>query len=404
MIKLLESDNIVFKPLKEIGSFIGGLSGKSKDDFINGNSKYITYMNVFSNFQVSLDINDYVNIDKSERQNSIEYGDILFTGSSETREECGYSSVVCEKINEKIYLNSFCFIYRLNDKNIFLPEFSKYLFRSEFMRKQIRKTASGVTRFNISKSKMEDVVVPIIPIYLQQEIVEKLDKFKLVCEKLNEEHILREKQYNYYLDKILDFSKRDNVEYYPLSDVANYRRGSFPQPYTDPKFYGGEGAMPFVQVADMRDDGFKLNSTTRQTISKLAQPKSVFVKKGTIIVSLQGTLGRVVMTQYDSYVDRTMAIFEDYKIDINKKYFAYVLKQKFAYEKMHARGTTLKTITKEEFSKFEIPVPSLEIQNEIVEKLDKLDDYTYNLECGLPAEIRLRNLQFDYYLNTILNF
>ena len=183
------------------------------------------------------------------------------------------------------------------------------------------------------------------------------------------------------------------IEYKTLNEIANYRRGSFPQPYGQASWYGGEGAMPFVQVADVTDT-FKLVDETKQTISKLAQPKSIFVPKGTVIVTLQGTLGRVAITQYDSYVDRTLAIFESFKIDnIDKKYFAYQLKAKFDVEKQHARGSTLKTITKEEFSKFAIPVPPMEVQCEIVRILDNFTELT----AELTAELSARKKQYEYY-------
>ena len=184
----------------------------------------------------------------------------------------------------------------------------------------------------------------------------------------------------------------NGVEYKTLDEIANYRRGSFPQPYGQANWYGGEGAMPFVQVADVKET-FELVDETKQTISVLAQPKSVFVPKGTVLVTLQGTIGRVAITQYDSYVDRTLAIFESFKIDnINKKYFAYQLKAKFDVEKEHARGSTLKTITKEEFSKFKIPVPPLEVQCEIVRILDNF------------TELTARKKQYEYYRASILQF
>ena len=162
--------------------------------------------------------------------------------------------------------------------------------------------------------------------------------------------------------------------------------------------------MPFVQVADVADFGFCLNTTTKQKISTLAQPKSVFVKAGTVLVSLQGTIGRVAITQYDCYVDRTLAIFTEFKAPINKKYFAYQLKNKFDLEKEYARGSTLKTITKEEFSKFEIAIPPLPVQDRVVELLDKFDTLTHSLTEGLPREIELRQKQYEYYRDLLLSF
>jgi len=155
---------VEFKKLSDLGYFYGGLTGKDKNDFSDGNAKFITYMNVFSNIAVRLDITNFVKVGENENQNRVELGDILFTGSSETPEECGMSSVLTIHTNEPLYLNSFCFGFRLNDKTLFLPDFLKYLFRGEELRRQIVKTASGVTRFNVSKKRMEKVLVPVPPI------------------------------------------------------------------------------------------------------------------------------------------------------------------------------------------------------------------------------------------------
>jgi type I restriction enzyme S subunit len=198
-------------------------------------------------------------------------------------------------------------------------------------------------------------------------------------------------------------SFEDDVKWMTLGEIAGYRRGSFPQPYGESRWYGGDGAMPFVQVADVGED-MKLVENTKQTISKLAQSKSVFVPTGTVIVTLQGSIGRVAITQYDSYLDRTLAIFESFKIQINKKYFAYQLERKFSIEKETARGSTIKTITKEELTKFLIPVPSLEKQEQIVATLDQFDALVNDISIGLPAELTARRQQYEYYRNKLLTF
>ncbi|WP_096020166.1 restriction endonuclease subunit S [Campylobacter lanienae] len=202
------------------------------------------------------------------------------------------------------------------------------------------------------------------------------------------------------LEELINKLCPNGVEFKTLGDIATYRRGSFPQPYTNTSFYGGEDAMPFVQVADIKDDGFKLKDKTKQTISKIAQPKSIFVPKGTVICSIQGTIGRVAITQYDSYVDRTIAIFESLNNKIDKKFFAYCIEVKFEVEKQFARGSTLKTITKEEFTKFSIPVPPLEVQCEIVRILD---NFTL-LSAELSAELSARQKQYEYYRDELLTF
>jgi len=198
-------NGVEFKELGELGEFYGGLSGKSKDDFSNGNAKFITYMNIFSNIAVNTDANDFVKIDEDERQNKIEYGDVLFTGSSETPDECGMSSVLATKTDESLYLNSFCFGFRFHDRKLFLPEFSKYLFRDEEVRKQIAKTASGVTRFNVSKRRFAKIKIPLPPLDIQKEIASILDNFTKLEAELEAELEARRKQYEHYRSELLTF-------------------------------------------------------------------------------------------------------------------------------------------------------------------------------------------------------
>ncbi|MBR4153842.1 MAG: restriction endonuclease subunit S, partial [Paludibacteraceae bacterium] len=115
----------------EIGVFFGGLTGKSKEDFQDGNAKFITYKNIYSNPSLDIDIEDRVKIAEGEKQYIVKYGDILFTGSSETPDECGMSSVVASPTDEPLYLNSFCFGLRLNNLDEFNIHYLKHLLRSE---------------------------------------------------------------------------------------------------------------------------------------------------------------------------------------------------------------------------------------------------------------------------------
>ncbi|PWL69952.1 MAG: hypothetical protein DBY23_06000 [Bacillota bacterium] len=123
--------------------------------------------------------------------------------------------------------------------------------------------------------------------------------------------------------------------------------------------------MPFVQVADVNDD-LKLNEETKQTISKLAQPMSVYIPKESVIVTLQGTIGKVAITQYNTYLDRTILYFDTYKIgNINKYFWALTIKNKFEEERKKAPGAVIKTITKEVLSEFNLNIPQHDEQEKI---------------------------------------
>ncbi|WQZ21339.1 restriction endonuclease subunit S [Helicobacter pylori] len=159
-----------------------------------------------------------------------------------------------------------------------------------------------------------------------------------------------------------------------------YRRGSFPQPYGNPQWYSDNG-MPFVQVYDVGEN-FKLTQKTKQKISKIAQPMSVFVPKNSVIITLQGTIGRVALTQYDCYCDRTILIFDNNTLnDVNKYFFVLSLFTKFEEEKRKADGSIIKTITKQTLKDFEILLPPLNEQIAIANILSTLDHYLYSLRA-----------------------
>ena len=140
------------KRLVEIGSTFNGLTGKSANDFGQGRP-FITYKQIFDDAKIDITKFQYVQVCDGEKQSNVYYGDVLFTTSSETRLEVGVSSVLLDKI-ENLYLNSFCFGFRINSHNVFAPEFARYLFRSEQFRAVIIKLGQGSTRYNISKHMM----------------------------------------------------------------------------------------------------------------------------------------------------------------------------------------------------------------------------------------------------------
>ena len=197
--------------MRDVGSFFGGLSGKSKGDFTDGNARFVSYINVFNNIAVDLARDDFVRVDPGERQHALTRGDIIFTGSSETPDEVGMSSVVTDDLAEPTYLNSFSIGFRLDDPDLLDPEFAKHLFRSTGMRQQIIKTASGVTRFNVSKARLGKVEFPVPPKDEQARIAGVLDDFEALVNSLSEglpaELAARRQQYEHYRDVLLTFEE-----------------------------------------------------------------------------------------------------------------------------------------------------------------------------------------------------
>ena len=223
---------VEWKAIEELGTFFGGLTGKSKKDFDNGNAKFITYMNVFSNPSLSGSVVGEVKINEGEKQNKIHKGDILFTGSSETPQEAGMSCVVTEEPPEDYYMNSFCFGLRLYNDDCNLDYF-KHLLHSNNVRKDISKSASGVTRFNISKSRFGKISLPIPSLEEQNRIVRILDTFTDAIENLKQQIDQRRKQYACIIDEcyggsfkvLMQKSESGEIMVEPLSKHGNFIRG-----------------------------------------------------------------------------------------------------------------------------------------------------------------------------------
>ena len=144
------------RKLGDMGKTFNGLAGKTKEDFGHGAAQYVTYLNVFQNTMSDLSMTEKIEIDKS--QNEVQYGDILFTTSSETPEEVGMSSVWLGKMLNT-YLNSFCFGYRpMVDID---HHFIGNLLRSSYVRNKMKILAQGISRYNISKNKVMDLEIAL---------------------------------------------------------------------------------------------------------------------------------------------------------------------------------------------------------------------------------------------------
>ena len=148
----------VLTSFAELGTSYSGLSGKSAQDFGSG-KPFITYLNVYSNNVINENEFQYVAIKDDEKQNVAEYGDVLFTLSSETPREVGIGSVYLGK--EKVYLNSFCFGIHITNMEVAFPPYLSYYVSSTAFRKFIYPYAQGSTRFNLCKADFEKASIKL---------------------------------------------------------------------------------------------------------------------------------------------------------------------------------------------------------------------------------------------------
>lgn len=277
--------------------------------------------------------------------------------------------------------------------NIVEPKFISHYFSQDWVKFYVGKaltSGSGVPRIILKDFK--SIKIPLPPLPEQRKVAKILstwDKAISTTERLIDNSKQQKKA---LMQQLLTGKKRlfddsgkpfEGVwEEITLEKLAKYRRGSFPQPYGNPEWVDEVNGYPFIQVYDI-DKNMKLKSDTKIKISDAAIGKSVFIPKDTVIVSLQGSIGRVAITQYDAYVDRTVLLFQEFIVPMDKVFFAFIIQELFEIEKTKAPGGTIKTITKEVLSNFKVHIPSITEQQKIASILINADQEIELLEQQL---------------------
>lgn len=384
-IEALCPNGVPFRELSDIGHTVAGLSGKSKADFSDGNARFISYKNVFSNLAIDQQAQDFVKVGASEIQNKMQIGDVVFTGSSETEAEVGMSAVVTSEPAEPLYLNSFCFALRFVDSSLFLPDFSKHLFRSAKVRSQIQKTGAGVTRINISKQRFLKIRIPIPPLDVQYEIARILDAFTNLEAELEAEREARKKQYEFYRNELLSTNLPAGVEFKTLGLLL----GPLPRGKRLTKSdLAPSGSIP-VYHGGLSPIGYHDKSNTPQNT--------------VMVINTGASSGSVGWSDTPFWCsDACFALPNSNEIAPRFLYHYASLNEQFFVSKVRKAG--IPTLASKSISDLPIPVLPMSMQLEIVRVLDALFDLTTNLSSGLPAELNARRKQYEYYRDKLLTF
>ena len=361
-----------------------GWQNLRKSEFLDSGDYYLITGTDFVDGEVDLANCHYITKDRYDQDPNIqiENGSILITKDG-TLGKVAY----VKGLEKPATLNAGVFNVLIRDKK---RVYGKYLFqylKAPFLLNYVAQKATGGTIKHLNQEILVDFPV-VLPGYDEQVLLgdafDDLDNLITLHQRKyvhlkNVKKSMLEKMFprdGANVPEIRFAGFTETWKQHKLGEYASYRRGSFPQPYGRKEWYDGEGAMPFVQVIDVTDS-MKLAENTKQKISKLAQPMSVFANKGQVLVTLQGSIGRVAVTQYGAFVDRTVLIFEKYKSRTDIDFWAYTIKQKFIEEASRAPGGTIKTITKEALSDFDIMLPNYNEQVQIGRFLKQIDNLIF---------------------------
>ncbi len=353
----------------EIGEAIIGLTYSPSD--ISESGKLVHRSSNIQNNRLSYLDNVFVSCSVPDKL-ILQKGDILICVRNGSRELIGKSAIIDgASIGETF--GAFMSVFRTKSYSPLIYQFVL----SEIVQKQIN-ASLGATINQITNKTLNEFIIPLPPTHTEQKAIatalSDVDALISSLEKL----IAKKKAIKQGAMQEL-LTPKYGWKTKTIKEVATYRRGSFPQPYGLSKWYDDITGMPFVQVVDVGNNR-KLKPETKQRISAEGAKMSVFVKKGSVILTIQGSIGRICITQYDAYVDRTLLIFESFSEEFNKYFFMIIVHQKFEIEKEKAPGGIIKTITKESLSSFEISYPIIDEQNRIAQILSEMDLEIESLE------------------------
>ena len=412
--------NFCQRTLGELFDFRNGLS-KGKEFFGKG-TPFVRYTDVYNHRTLrKKDITALVECTEDEKERlKVSRGDVLFTRTSETAEDIGWSSVMLDDMDDCVF-NGFTIKATPKTKEL-LPEYCAYCFSTSDFRQYVTKHCAFTTRASLTGNTIAQYRMTIPPLDIQSRIVNVLDNFEKICSDLKiglpAEIEARQKQYEYYRDKLLTFAETGNtilsraeqsraeqsraeqsraliklLQYVfgyavvTLEDIAE-NCDSMRKPVTSGKreageypYYGASGIVDYVK-GYIFDGDYLLVSEDGANLLARSTP---------IAFSISGknwVNNHAHVLKFDRYETRRFVEFYLNSIDLAP----------------YISGGAQPKLNQKNLNRIEIPLPSQERQKYIVDILDRFDAICNDLTSGLPAEIEARQKQYEYYRDKLLTF
>lgn len=349
--------------------FAGGTPNTKREDYYDGNIPWIRSGEVDFNVITEAERNISELGYKNSSAKLIRKGSVVMamTGATVAKsaivefETSANQSVCALETNEDII--TYRFLYYLLSNNYFT----------------IKSSAQGaLTSLNLSMIKQ--IVIPVPSLKIQQEIVRILDSFTQLQSNLETELVARQKQYEFYRNKLFIFDKDDvNVEWKLLKDVTVISRGKR------------------VVRKELLD--FGIIPVYQNSLRPLGYSKESNYPANTPFVISAGAAGDVGYsdTEYWGADDCFSILSND---DLLPRFIFHWLKIKESYLQSRIRGGAIKRLSRDVVDSLSIPIIKLNRQQEIVSILDTFESLITNLK----KEIEARKKQYEYYREHLLTF
>lgn len=254
----------------------------------------------------------------------------------------------------------------------------------------------------ITAGLLKKLFIPIPPLPIQQEIVTILDKFTSLEAELEAELEARTRQYDFYRNHLLSFDN-SNVEWKTLEEVCEKTVNIKWKENTDVEYQ-------YIDLSSVdRGTNTILETQIINSDNAPSRAQQIVQNEDVIFGTTRPTLRRYcfIKSEYDGQICSTgFCVLRANKNIIMPQYLFFVLTTSdfYNYVENNQEGAGYPAISNSKVKKYKIPIPPLSEQARIVAILDKFDKLVNDISEGLPAEIKVRRKQYEYYREKLLTF
>ena len=308
--------------------------------------------------------------------------------------------------NEKFSITNICGLISPKNSEYLLAKFISYWL--QIKAKKHVKGGSGNPK--LMSNVVSDIFIPIPSRETQEKIVKKLDEFTNCVTKLQAELKARIKQYSYHRDMLLSekylnkisekIDKLENKGYKirfttlgEIGEIQMCKRILKEQTLS-------QGDIPFYKIGTFVK---KANSFISKELFREYREKYNYPKKGKILISASGTIGKtVIFDGKDAYFQDSNIVWISHNEEIALNKYLYYFYQVINWNP--STGGTINRLYNYNLKNVKVVLPPLELQNKVVEILDKFQSLIADTKGLLPKEIEERKKQYEYYREKLLTF
>ncbi len=388
MNKLLDGVEVEWKSIEEITTDRFWIMPSTPKFSECGEIPYITSKNIRNghiNFDKTklISRSDYLNL---SRNRAILKGDILISMIGTIGEVARVKYTDLEFYGQNMYL------IRLNE-NLINSCFFLHFFDSQQIKNHFNSVKNNSGQGFLKSKDIEKLLIPIPPLHIQEEIVRILDTFTELTAELTAELTMRKQQYEYYRERLLTFG--EEIPIFQLNEVAQYSKDRINAIQVDKTTYIGVDNL-------LQDRQGKTDSNYVPTEGKLTR----YEKNNILIGNIRPYLKKIWFSDTCGGTNGDVLVIQLISDKLLPKYLYVLLctEKFFNYNMQNAKGAKMPRGNKDVIMRYSFHLPSLEEQQRIVDILDRFDTLCNDLSQGLPAEIKMRQQQYEYYRNKLLTF